>query len=58
MDIFVLALIFCLLMLVGLPIGTALGISAVFTIWQFDLGISMIGINFVHENSGLRLFNA
>jgi len=53
MDIFVLALIFCLLMLVGLPIGTALGISAVFTIWQFDLGISMIGINF---SSGISSF--
>jgi C4-dicarboxylate transporter DctM subunit len=46
MDILVLALIFFALMLIGVPIGTALGVSAVITLFQFDLGVGMVGINF------------
>jgi len=53
MDILLLMLLFFVLMIIGLPIGTALGISAVITIWQFDLGISMVGINF---SSGIASF--
>jgi hypothetical protein len=46
MDILVLRLIFFTLMLIGGPIGTSLGISAVMTIFRFDLDIGMVGINF------------
>jgi C4-dicarboxylate transporter DctM subunit len=53
MDILVLTLIFFILMLIGIPIGTSLGISAVITIFQFDLGIGMVGINF---SSGIASF--
>ncbi len=53
MDILVLTLIFFILMLIGVPIGTSLGISAVITIFQFDLGIEMVGINF---SSGIASF--
>jgi len=53
MDIIVLTLIFFCLMLIGVPIGTALGISAVITIFHFDLGIGMVGINF---SSGIASF--
>jgi len=34
------------LMAIGVPIGTSLGIAAVVTIYFFDLGIGMVGINF------------
>ena len=37
---------FILLMAIGVPIGTSLGIAAVVTIYQFDLGIGMLGVNF------------
>jgi C4-dicarboxylate transporter, DctM subunit len=46
MEIAVIALSFIILMAVGVPIGTSLGISAVVTIYFFDLGIGMVGINF------------
>ncbi len=46
MNILILVLVFFVLMLAGAPIGTALGISAVATIFAFDLGIEMVGINF------------
>jgi C4-dicarboxylate transporter DctM subunit len=42
-----------LLMLLGIPIGTALGVAAIITIFQFDLGIGMVGMNFV---SGIASF--
>lgn len=45
--------LFLLLMAFGLPIGTALGIAAVVTIFQFDLGIEMLGVNF---SSGIASF--
>jgi len=46
MDILVISLLFLVLMALGVPIGISLGISAVITIYQFDLGIGMLGINF------------
>ncbi len=46
MDMLVLILVFFLLMLIGIPIGTSLGVAAVITLYLFDLGISMVGINF------------
>jgi C4-dicarboxylate transporter DctM subunit len=53
MDILLLTAIFLLLMLIGVPIGTALGVSAVITIAGFNLGIEMVGINF---SSGIASF--
>lgn len=53
MDILALTLLFFILMLIGVPIGTSLGISAVLTIFHFDLGIGMVGINF---SSGIASF--
>jgi C4-dicarboxylate transporter DctM subunit len=53
MDIALISLSFLLLMFLGVPIGTALGISAVLTIYQFDLGIEMLGVNF---SSGIASF--
>ena len=53
MEIAVISLLFLFLMALGLPIGTALGISAVVTIFQFDLGIGMLGVNF---SSGIASF--
>ncbi len=46
MDVFLLISVFFMLMLIGVPIGTALGISAVATIYFFHLGIQMVGLNF------------
>ncbi|WP_457552200.1 TRAP transporter large permease [Desulfobacula sp.] len=46
MEFAVIAMSFLVLMAVGVPIGTSLGISAVVTIYFFDLGIGMVGINF------------
>ena len=53
MDIFVIATSFFVLMFFGVPIGTALGISAVATVYTFDLGIEMLGVNF---SSGIASF--
>jgi C4-dicarboxylate transporter DctM subunit len=44
---------FMLFMVLGMPIGTALGAAAIITIYQFDLGIGMVGVNFV---SGIASF--
>lgn len=44
---------FLLFMVLGVPIGTALGVAAIITIFQFDLGIGMVGMNFV---SGIASF--
>jgi len=33
-------------MAIGIPIGTSLGVAAVVTIYYFDLGIGMLGVNF------------
>jgi C4-dicarboxylate transporter DctM subunit len=53
MEIAVISLIFLVLMLINAPIGTALGVSAVITVWYFDLGIEMLGVNF---SSGIASF--
>jgi C4-dicarboxylate transporter, DctM subunit len=44
---------FVILTVLGMPIGTALGISAVLTVYWFDLGIGMLGVNFI---SGIASF--
>ena len=46
MEILVISMSFLALMAIGVPIGTSLGIAAVITVYQFDLGIGMLGINF------------
>ncbi len=46
MEIVIISLVFLVLMALGAPIGTSLGIAAVLTIFQFDLGIGMLGVNF------------
>ncbi len=53
MEIAVISLLFLTLMALGVPIGTALGVSAVITVHQFDLGIGMLGVNF---SSGIASF--
>jgi len=53
MDLFLISSSFFILMFLGVPIGTALGISAVVTIYMFDLGMGMLGINF---SSGIASF--
>lgn len=53
MSIVLISILFLLLMALGAPIGTCLGISAIITIYQFDLGIGMLGVNFV---SGIASF--
>jgi C4-dicarboxylate transporter DctM subunit len=53
MEVALISISFLLLMLLGLPIGTALGISAIITIYQFNLGIEMLGVNF---SSGIASF--
>ncbi|RLB90885.1 MAG: C4-dicarboxylate ABC transporter permease [Deltaproteobacteria bacterium] len=56
MEFAVIALAFLVLMAVGVPIGTSLGISAVVTIYFFDLGIEMVGINFSTGIASFPLF--
>ncbi|MEN8211224.1 MAG: TRAP transporter large permease [Thermodesulfobacteriota bacterium] len=46
MEFTVIAVAFLVLMAIGVPIGTSLGIAAIVTIYFFDLGIGMVGINF------------
>ncbi|OQY16457.1 MAG: C4-dicarboxylate ABC transporter permease [Desulfobacterium sp. 4572_20] len=46
MEILVIALTFLFFMAIGIPIGTSLGVAAVVTIYYFDLGIGMLGVNF------------
>ncbi len=53
MEIVLISISFLLLMALGVPIGTSLGIAAVATIWTFDLGIGMLGVNF---SSGIASF--
>lgn len=53
MEILIISLAFLLLMALGIPIGTALGITGVATLWQLDLGIEMLGVNFM---SGIASF--
>jgi C4-dicarboxylate transporter DctM subunit len=53
MEIVLILGIFVLLMALGLPIGTSLGIAAVATVYEFNLGMGMLGVNFV---SGIASF--
>ena len=53
MEALVIFLTFLALMALGVPIGTSLGIAAVVTVYQFDLGIAMLGVNF---SSGIASF--
>ncbi len=53
MDVVLIIGIFVVLMALGLPIGTSLGIAAVATVYQFNLGMAMLGVNFV---SGIASF--
>ena len=53
MEALVIFLVFLALMALGVPIGTSLGIAAVITVYYFDLGIGMLGVNF---SSGIASF--
>ena len=53
MEILLISAVFIFLMILGVPIGTALGVAAVITIYYFQLGIGMLGMNFV---SGIASF--
>ena len=53
MEVLLIGSVFLVLMILGVPIGTALGVAAVVTIYQFDLGIEMLGVNF---SSGIASF--
>ncbi len=53
MEIMIISAAFLVLMAAGIPIGTALGIAAVVTVWKFELGVGMIGLNFI---SGIASF--
>jgi C4-dicarboxylate transporter DctM subunit len=53
MEIILISVTFIVLMALGIPIGTSLGISAVITVFYFDLGIGMLGVNF---SSGIASF--
>jgi C4-dicarboxylate transporter DctM subunit len=53
LEALVIFLTFLALMALGVPIGTSLGIAAVITVYYFDLGIAMLGVNF---SSGIASF--
>jgi len=53
LEALVIFLTFLALMALGVPIGTSLGIAAVITVYHFDLGIAMLGVNF---SSGIASF--
>ena len=53
METLVIFLTFLVLMALGIPIGTSLGVAAVITVYHFDLGIAMLGVNF---SSGIASF--
>ncbi|MCJ8502891.1 TRAP transporter large permease [Desulfatitalea alkaliphila] len=46
MEMVVISTVFLLLMALGVPIAVSLGVAAVVTIYQFNLGIEMLGVNF------------
>jgi len=46
MATLIIGLVFLVMVAVGMPIGTCLGIAAVVGLFQFDLGIAMLGMNF------------
>jgi C4-dicarboxylate transporter DctM subunit len=47
MDAALIILLFLVLMLIGIPVGTALGVAGAATLIFFDLGFEMIGVNFI-----------
>jgi len=53
MEVLLISSVFLVLMILGVPIGTALGAAGVVTIYPFDLGIEMLGVNFA---SGIASF--
>ena len=53
MEVSVIVAIFLVFMLIGVPIGTSLGVAVVVALFCFDLGIQMAGVNFV---SGIASF--
>jgi C4-dicarboxylate transporter DctM subunit len=53
MEALLIGSVFLVLMVLGVPIGTSLGVAGVVTIYQFDLGIEMLGVNFA---SGIASF--
>ncbi|WP_319778393.1 TRAP transporter large permease [Maridesulfovibrio sp.] len=53
MEFILILVLFFALMIIGAPIGTSLGVSAVATIIYFDLGAEMLGVNFA---SGIASF--
>jgi C4-dicarboxylate transporter DctM subunit len=53
MEVLLIGSVFLVLMVLGVPIGTSLGVAGVVTIYQFDLGIEMLGVNFA---SGIASF--
>jgi C4-dicarboxylate transporter DctM subunit len=53
MEVLLISAVFLVLMVLGVPIGTSLGIAGVVTIYQFGLGIEMLGVNF---SSGIASF--
>jgi C4-dicarboxylate transporter DctM subunit len=53
LEALVIFLTFLALMVLGVPIGTSLGIAGVITVYYFDLGIAMLGVNF---SSGIASF--
>jgi C4-dicarboxylate transporter, DctM subunit len=53
MEVLLIGSVFLALMILGVPIGTSLGVAGVVTIYQFDLGIEMLGVNFA---SGIASF--
>ncbi len=53
MEFILIVALFFILMFIGAPIGTSLGVSAVATILYFDLGAQMLGVNF---SSGIASF--
>jgi len=53
LEALVIFVTFLALMVLGVPIGTSLGIAAVITVYYFDLGIAMLGVNF---SSGIASF--
>ncbi len=53
MEFVLILALFFVFMVMGAPIGTSLGVSAVATILYFDLGAEMLGVNFA---SGIASF--
>ena len=41
MEVLLIGSVFLVLMILGVPIGTSLGVAGVVTIYQFDLGIEI-----------------